>query len=183
MLFAFMGFYLESVVMLSKKLYLIRHAKSDWDTPFRNDWERGLSIRGKKNANSLAKVLAKRNISIDKAYISDAKRTQETYAILKQRREFVKDAQVEASIYEASAESLREHIARLPNSINSLLILGHNPGLEELSNLLLVPGIHNSLFFKFPTSALLILQAEVDSWQAFLEQKPGLRFFWIPHRD
>ncbi|MEM7183210.1 MAG: histidine phosphatase family protein [Spirochaetota bacterium] len=169
--------------MLTKKLYLIRHAKSDWETPFCNDWERGLSARGRKNANSLAKVLAKRNISIDKAYISDSKRTQHTYAILKQKREFVKDAQFESSVYEASAETLWRQIAELPDSANSMLLLGHNPGLEELGNRLLTPGLYHSLFFKFPTSALLLLEAEVDSWQMFLEQRPGLRFFWIPQRD
>lgn len=168
-----------TLVSIMKTLFLIRHSKSEWDEPFSKDHERGLAKRGKKNAESLAKLISKRNIKIEKGYISDSQRTLDTLAILEKEGSFIENIQITNLVYEASKETLLSIIQDTNDQIQSIAILGHNPGLEEFANHLL--GTSN-LFVKFPTSAFLELCLLEDSWRN-IENKPfQLRFFWIPEK-
>lgn len=166
-----------------KTLYLIRHAKSDWDTPFLSDWHRQLSKRGQKNAVSLAKLLKKRNIYIQKALVSDAKRSRATFDILRNHYSFVKKAVHTNGLYESDRKQIEAIISAENDSIESLLVVGHNPGMEDFASFLLSPANHHSPFFKFPTATLAIFAGYAHSWQELILQQAGLRFFWIPNRS
>lgn len=118
---------------MSKHLYLLRHAKSSWKSDAETDRDRPLSARGERDAITMGKWLKKQNIKPTLIVVSPARRTRQTIeqicdiAGLK-----VSEIQYEASLYLADVESLLAVIAKTPVASQNLLLVGHNPGLEEL---------------------------------------------------
>lgn len=166
-----------------KYVYLLRHAKSDWNTPFKTDHERGLAPRGIKSIQLLRKFVRFKKIEIDFAYISDAKRTQETYYRLTKNMNFVKDYQVIHELYDTNSKTYFQLLNNLANSLESLLFVGHNPEIEEVANLLLGNTKSASLFHKFPTCAFLGVSFEASSWVDIKETSKGkLMFFFTPSK-
>ncbi|MCB1179640.1 MAG: histidine phosphatase family protein [Leptospiraceae bacterium] len=167
-----------------KTVCLLRHSKSDWDTPFSTDQERGLSSRGKKNAGELHKLFKKYNFFFDIAYVSGAKRTIETYQTISDKLEVCKSTRVDPLLYEAEPEYYLELLKKTKDSIESILIVGHNPGMEIFANYLIGNDFNSeSLFTKFPTSALCIFNFQTNKWIDIPEKSKGsLYFFWIPDK-
>ena len=148
-------------------LYLLRHAKSSWDDDSVADIDRPLSKRGRKAAKLMARHFLQHEIKPAAVICSSAKRTRET---LKLMAPALDDAPVtlDHRIYEASYQTLLERIVDLPASMPSVLIIGHNPGLERLALFLMAdeghgPGV-SRLQEKFPTGSLAILAADIDAW-------------------
>ena len=163
-----------------KQIFLVRHSKSDWDTPFDRDHNRGLSLRGIKNANSLRKVLKLYGIYPEKAFVSDARRAVETFKILNRRKELLSNFSITPELYDCNPSKYLEIIKNLNNDIKSVLFLGHNPELEAVANIL-IGGAKQNLFQKYSTSSLLSLSFERDEWKYVAEQPNGkINFFWIP---
>lgn len=166
----------------SKSIYLIRHAKSDWEAPFQIDLDRPISERGKKNAKELRNFLHEKKINFDISYISHSKRTLETYSILKKENLF-KEIKISKEVYEASPERLFELVKNTPDEKNSILFLGHNPDLEDFANeLILRKNINSdfSLFQKFTTSAVICLNLKITSWKHIHTEAAKIQFFWTP---
>ena len=164
-----------------KTIYFVRHSKSDWDSPFSTDHERGLSTRGLRNANALRKFLRARGTKIDAALISDARRAQETFQILNKSSLLTKNVNVLSELYDADQEIYLQNIHKLPDVFRSVLFLGHNPELESILNLLL--GIKGTIFTKFSTSALAVLSFETDDWNKIhTEVKGTLSLHWVPSK-
>jgi phosphohistidine phosphatase len=164
-----------------KTIYFVRHAKSDWDSPFSTDHERGLSTRGFRNANSLRKFLRSRGTKIDAAFISDAARSQETFRIVNKSSLLTKNVNILSELYDADQEVFIQNIHKLPDIIHSVLFVGHNPEIESVINLLL--GIKGSIFTKFSTSALAILSFDTNDWNKIhLEIKGTLTLHWVPSK-
>jgi phosphohistidine phosphatase len=166
-----------------KFVYLLRHAKSDWDTPFVHDHERGLSARGKENIQFLRRFLDSKKISIDMAYISDSKRTQETFLKLNKDQEFIKSPIVLPELYEADSQTFYKLMKNTPPTVESLIFLGHNPELEEFANALLGNSNSESFFQKFPTCSLLCLGFDIEFWNELNESHKGkIVFFFTPSK-
>lgn len=166
-----------------KYVYLLRHAKSDWDTPFETDHERGLAPRGIKSIQLLRKFVRFKRLEIDFAYISDAKRTQETYFRLTSKLHFVKYEQVIHELYDTTPKTYFQLLNQISDSLESLLFVGHNPEIEEVANLLLGNTRSNSLFHKFPTCSFLGISFDCKSWVDIKETSKGkLMFFFAPSR-
>src|SRR5690606_1596107 len=120
-----------------KKLLLIRHAKSDWEDPFLDDHERPLSLRGLRDAPLMAQRLVKKNIMPDLIISSDAKRAKTTALITAENLRYPKNKiPFTADLYYASASTLLAVIKNTPPDVETLLLIGHNPGLNDLIELL-----------------------------------------------
>ena len=151
-----------------RTLYLLRHAKSDWPAGV-PDIDRPLAERGRRDAPVAGSVIAGRGRHIDLVLVSPALRTRQTWAVAGPALGMSEgDARIEPAIYEAEPDDLLALIGTVPDDAVSLLLVGHNPGMEEVAARLAGAGDPESLRAireKFPTSAV----AEVawdGSWDA-----------------
>jgi len=163
-----------------KSICLIRHAKSDWDSPYDSDHERGLSNRGIRNANSLRKFLRLHSLEFDVALISDAKRSKDTFRLINKSNSVAKNISTLKELYDADKEVYLQNIHQLPDVMSKVLILGHNPELEMIVSYLM--GLENSIFTKFSTASLVLLNFNTDDWNKIPEIKGTLSMFWSPPR-
>lgn len=116
-----------------KELYLVRHAKSDWSSPASTDFARPLNKRGSKDAKRIGKKIAELNWIPQRIISSTAERATQTCQIIcKHAKIDTNIVEWKAEVYEANVITLLEVIAATPDSIDSLMLLGHNPGLEWL---------------------------------------------------
>lgn len=157
----------NSYFQFVKTLYLVRHAKSSWDNPTLDDFERPLNKRGERDAPRMAKRLKEKRVVLDLLLCSPAERTLST------ARHFAKVLAVPDSLlttdkklYHASSETLLTIIRQLKNSANKVMVVGHNPGLTDFANSLLHEHIVN-----IPTSGMVACTIAVQRWG---EVEPGL---------
>jgi phosphohistidine phosphatase len=147
-----------------RTLHVLRHAKSSWEDETLTDHERPLSPRGIRDAKRIAKHLGTLGAPPDVVLCSSAVRTRQTLDLVKAS---LGDAlvDVEDGLYGASADALLERLHGIPESARSALVIGHNPGLEELVLLLAAPGpLLSEVIAKFPTGALATLALENQTW-------------------
>jgi phosphohistidine phosphatase len=133
------------------ELHLLRHAKSSWDEPELPDQERPLTPRGRKASKKLARYLSDQEIRPDLVVCSSAWRTRET---LERIRSSLGEpvVEIEDRLYGAGSNDLLARLRELPEGVGSALLIGHNPGLQDLA-LQLAPA-EPRLAEKFPTGAL-----------------------------
>jgi phosphohistidine phosphatase len=138
-----------------RTLYLLRHAKSSWDAPSLADHERPLAPRGRRDAKRIAKHLRSRGIQPELVLCSTAVRTRETLDALGL------DAEFEDGLYAAPSGGLLARIRRVPDAVASVMLIGHNPGLQQLALQLASAGDEvEPLREKFPTAALATLAVD-----------------------
>ena len=154
-----------------KKLYLIRHAKSSWDNPVA-DFDRDLNKRGEFDAPLIGKELKKREINPDLIISSPALRAKKTALILAKEIGY-NPSQIlfKDSIYESSLYNLLMIIKELDISLESVMIVGHNPSMTELINKISKFSISN-----LPTCGVVAL--ELDSWSE-IEPYSAKEIFYI----
>lgn len=150
-----------------RQIFLLRHAKSSWDDPALNDFDRPLNNRGRRNARALAAHFRRANIHPSVILCSAARRTRETYDILSPSLEGI-PISFEAELYEAAKHDLLERLRRLHDNLASVLLIGHNPGLERLASAL--SGGQGKatalarLAEKYPTGTLAVLETDIGHW-------------------
>ncbi|GAB6283655.1 MAG: histidine phosphatase family protein [Ignavibacterium sp.] len=161
-----------------KELYLLRHAKSSWDDPSLDDIERPLNNRGKKDAPLISNILAKMKIEPELILSSPSRRTLSTAQIILEELNLSKKILlVDENIYLASANELLDLLKNLDNSLIRVMLVGHNPGLTDLSNFLSNQGIEN-----IPTCGIVGLKAKINSWKAIDEHIFVQEFFEYPKK-
>lgn len=114
------------------QLLLLRHAKSAWDDPTVNDRDRKLNGRGRRAATAMRTALRARGLAPDLVLVSPATRTLETLALLDPWDETPLIEQLD-SLYLAPADRLLEELRLVPETVRSVLLIGHNPGLHDLA--------------------------------------------------
>lgn len=145
-----------------KYLTLVRHAKSSWKDPDLSDFQRPLNKRGQRDLPNLCERLAGFKLYPDRLIYSPAKRTRMTAEGIIHKLSLATDSFLSCPpVYEASAAELLNLISLQANNIQHLMLVGHNPGLQDLGKLLTGEAIPH-----FPTSAVLHLQLTIDDWQA-----------------
>ncbi|MBC7908357.1 MAG: histidine phosphatase family protein [Rhodospirillaceae bacterium] len=150
-----------------RQIFLMRHAKSSWDEPDLDDFERGLNNRGRKSARLMAKYLAKAHIRPAMILCSTAERTRATFAIIEPKLEGV-PVSFENGLYEAAKGDLLDRLHQLDDHLASVMLIGHNPGMERLASCLCAGHGEAKalarLAEKFPTGALAVLETKAPRW-------------------
>ncbi|MGH6913005.1 MAG: SixA phosphatase family protein, partial [Geminicoccales bacterium] len=140
-----------------KALLLLRHAKSSWDEPGLREIDRPLTGRGRKAAARMGRLLAERGLIPDLIVCSPARRARETYDALAPALDADPELRFEDGLYLAEPAGLLRLTQALPDTARTVLLIGHNPGLERFAGRLAGSAAGDSLrrmAAKFPTAAL-----------------------------
>jgi phosphohistidine phosphatase len=166
--------------MTTHTLHLLRHAKSSWDDDSLADHARPLSPRGVRDAKRLGKHVGTVSPPPDLVLCSSAVRTRQTLNLLTSS---LGDAavRVEHGLYGASAGDLLGFLRGLPEPTHSALVIGHNPGIQDLTVDLAAPGpLLDAVRMKFPTCALATLALGDRTWSSVGPGDAELVAFTVP---
>ena len=158
-----------------KRLYLLRHAKAVAVEPGQDDHGRALTVRGMHDAGAMARYLLKNDFTPELMLISTSARTRQTADLV--LREIAAKPEYREALYLAEAGKILGLVQAAPAGVSSLMVVGHNPGLEELATLLAREPVRRKervrrdvLEEKFPTAALAVLDFDIEKWR---EIRPG----------
>ncbi len=165
-----------------KRLILLRHAKSDWPEGV-DDHDRPLSDRGKKAAPLMGVYLERHKLVPDLVLVSTARRAQETWLRICRAIKTPAAVTNTRDVYEAGAAKLLDVVRATDRDIRTLMIVGHNPGLEDLAKRLMKdlggePG--ERLRQKFPTAAMAVLSFDLGDWKDIAVETGSLDRFVTP---
>ncbi len=170
-----------------KTLTLLRHAKSGWDDAVQRDFDRPLNGKGRRAAQAVGRHLKRQGLRFDHVLASPALRVQQTLDEVRGGYGGDLDPAWDRRIYLASASTLLDLVRDLPDADASVLLVGHNPGLEDLV-LLLVPdagpdtggGPRGEVEEKYPTASVAELHFPIDRWSDAAEGGATLARFTRP---
>jgi len=157
-----------------RTLYLLRHAKSSWKDDSLRDFDRPLKGRGQDAAKQIGKRLGEEKPQPELVVCSPAVRTRETADIVLKHAHLKVDLNFDERIYEASLRDLLQVVADVPDGKQVVLMIGHNPGFEELVAFL--SGEHR----RMPTCGLAKIRLEVASWKDVRAGEGTLEWFIAP---
>lgn len=161
-----------------KKILIMRHAKSSWKDSSVNDHERPLKKRGLKDAAEIGKLLKRKELVPDKILSSDAVRAADTATVVAEKCGYKKDIEYTRQLYMAECSAIIDLIHTQPDSVKTLLVVGHNPGMEALVQLF------SRKIESLGTANLAFFQADIKSWKDLtLESKIKLKKFWKPSEE
>ena len=159
----------------TKILLLLRHAKSSWKDESLSDFDRPLNERGKKAAQAIGRYIKKQKIMPDLVLSSPAVRARETTGIITTSAKLTTEIRYDQRIYEADSLRLVHILSQIEDNFCSVLLVGHNPGIEELLGLLTGSSQH------MPTAALAKIRLEgVDDWSEISQAKSILELMIKP---
>ncbi|MDE1153460.1 MAG: histidine phosphatase family protein [Micavibrio sp.] len=165
-----------------KTIYLLRHAHADpAPNAATDDHDRTLSARGEREAENLGAFMKDQKLVPDAMFCSTSTRTRET-ARIAFRQLFGDRAPVatrfDRLFYLAAPESIIEEIETADNRYNTLLVVGHNPGLEDMAELLARAG--GQEIGGFPPCTLAAFTLDIDAWHNFNPRKAKLKTVFMP---
>lgn len=164
-----------------KILYLLRHAKSSWDDPGLDDIDRPLARRGEGAARALARHLKREGVAPALVLCSPARRTRDTLDLVRPGLPEGTEVRIEDRLYGAGSTEMLRMIRRLPDDLPSVMLVGHNPVLQDLALALAASGARlKRLAAKFPTGALAELSFAVDRWSELAAGRAKLTAYVIP---
>ena len=158
-----------------KNVYLIRHAKSNWNDESKSDFERGLNKRGQKAIPTMANALKEKQIIPDLILSSAAKRTKLTAKGLAKEIGYTGEIQYTDTLYMAEPEEVLSLIQNMNDKYDTVFIVGHNPETTELSNIMTNCYIDN-----VPTLGIVAIKLPVSSWKHVVTEEGKLTFFIYP---
>jgi phosphohistidine phosphatase len=142
-----------------KQLFLLRHAKSSWDDSDLLDHDRPLAPRGERALKLIAEHLDREGVTPALVLCSSALRTQETFERIAPSLGEGVVVQIERGLYGASEQRLLERLQAVDDDVESLMLIGHNPGVAQLARSLAGSGRNVAdLRGKYPTGALATLE-------------------------
>lgn len=147
----------------------MRHAKSSWDNAAMSDYERPLNERGLRTAPLMGELIRKKHLQPDLFLSSPAERAKQTAQLVKESAQIKSEIVFNEKIYEASVRQLLEIIGEQPESVKTILLVGHNPGIEGLVKF--ITGELRAM----PTAALAIVDLQIDKWSDTAASKGDLR--------
>jgi phosphohistidine phosphatase len=165
-----------------RRLMLLRHAKSDWPEGV-DDHERPLAKRGRKDSPLIGIYMAKERLRPNLAIVSTARRAKDTWKLARSAFKHDISRRKEARIYDASASAILEIINATEPDVKALLLVGHNPGLQDLAVKLIGKGSPSDLSRlnrKFPTAGLVVIDFDVKRWRDVSDGLGQLERFETP---
>jgi phosphohistidine phosphatase len=166
--------------MSPREVWLLRHAKSSWDDPSLADVDRPLAPRGTRDAARMASHLA----SVDTPRLvlcSAGLRARQTLAAVLPSLDSPLVIAIEPELYTFDADAVIERLRRLDDAERTVLVVGHNPALQEAAARLSADGeLRRRLEAKFPTAALATIEMPEGSWTSLVEGTGTLTSFVVP---
>jgi len=165
------------------RLLLLRHAKAERLRPGERDHDRRLAERGRDEAAKVGAYMSKHGLLPDRALVSTAARTRETWDLAAAAMTQKLPVDFDERIYEASPQTLLQVVKETDRSVRALLMVGHNPGLQELAALLIGTSdvdTRQRLMEAFPTSGLAVIEFALDRWDRLHPQAGRLEHFIDP---
>jgi phosphohistidine phosphatase len=170
-----------------KRLFLLRHAKAQPADGGTEDFDRTLMLSGMQDAGAMARYLRKNDHGVELILCSSAARTVQTAELI--LHELTSEIDYRENLYLAEAAKIVAAVRGAPASVNALMVVGHNPGMEACATLLAREPVrskerarHEALEEKFPTCALAILDFDVGRWRD-MAQGAGKLVDFVRPRD
>jgi phosphohistidine phosphatase len=157
-----------------RTLYLLRHAKSSWKDASLADFERPLKGRGRDAAEQMGRFLATKKVTVGALISSPSVRTRQTIDIVLRHVELGAEPQFDQRIYEASLSALVQVLSEIPDDTKAAMLVGHNPGMEEMLAFLTRESRH------MPTCALAKISIAGSSWKEAQRGAGKLEWFVTP---
>lgn len=165
-----------------KHICLLRHAKAKREAA--SDFERPLSKRGRKDAKAMGEWLAASPFAPQFALCSPAARTQQTLERVRKSCALVDEPRLLQSLYGAVPSTFLARMRAAPASIDTLLVIGHNPGIANCAARLASPesdqATLEAMQAKFPAAAVAVFSADIDSWRELQWSGARLLHFMRP---
>ena len=159
-----------------KRLVLLRHAKSSWKDSTLPDHDRPLGKRGERDAPFMAKIVEQKKIKIDRVITSTAVRAVMTAKEFSKRLDLPKDRiDRRRELYLAEMNDLMREINSISEVLNTVMLVGHNPGFTWLANYLANEAIEN-----IPTCGIAAIEFQVNTWAEIAGGTGDLLFFEYP---
>lgn len=159
-----------------RRLSLLRHAKSSWKDTGLDDFDRPLNSRGKHDAPMMGRRLLERGARPSLIITSPAKRARSTAKKIANSLNYPQEfLQSDKDLYLAGPEQILAVIARQDDQFHDIMVVGHNPGLTELASRLSGRYIDN-----VPTTGVVCLETEAESWTELAESRCNLLYFDYP---
>lgn len=162
-----------------KQLLLVRHAKSDWNSEAKSDFDRPLNKRGERDAPEMAERFLNKHIipqlivsSPALRAITTAKYFAEAFGIDK------KEIKTEVSIYESTANTLLKTINRLDNNVDFVALFGHNPGMTNLAI-----NLCDTEVYDLPTCGAILIEFPFDDWKLISKDTGIQKLYDFPKND
>lgn len=173
-------------MVFMKTVLLLRHAKSDWSHKGLSDKERPLAKRGIKAAPKMGKYIAKHNLVPDLIVCSPARRAQQTCELAVSKMNALPRIVTNDALYDFSGEgAYLDAIRSAPDSASTVMLVGHNPTIYYLAQMLAGAGDLNlraDMTAKFPTAALAVIDFHVERWKN-IEPSTGVLADYIKPRE
>ena len=160
-----------------KRLILLRHAKSSWSEDGLPDFERPLSSRGERDAPRMGTRLLERSIQPDLVLSSPARRARRTATLVAQALDYLDDRiRLDARLYLATPMEILAVVAEQADAVDDLLVVGHNPGLTELTNVLM-PELELA---NLPTAGTVAIDCATEHWAEIRNVQRTLVYYDYP---
>jgi phosphohistidine phosphatase len=158
-----------------KTLLLLRHAKSSWKDADLDDHDRPLNKRGKRDAPRMGQLLAEEKLLPELIVCSTARRARKTAEHVIHASGYRGETRMTADLYDATGSQLRQFVESLPDAASRVLLIGHNPGLEEL-----LEGLIGQ-YVPLSTAALAHVELQGQTWHDLAADSPArLIKVWQP---
>ena len=159
-----------------KTLLILRHAKSSWKDSSLADHDRPLNKRGKRDAPRMGQLLRQEDLLPELIISSSAKRARTTAEHVAEESGYEGELSFSRDLYAFDAEAYLETINGIPDEYNCVMLVGHNPGMEELIEIL------TDEYQRFPTAALAQIELPIESWRQVNDDDAGGRLvnLWRP---
>ncbi len=161
--------------MTMKELLVMRHAKSDWNNARLSDHDRPLNNRGKADAPRMGQLLHRLDLTPELIISSTAERAMTTAELVALHSNYEQDIQWTRDFYHAEPETYIETLHDLDDKYGRVMVVGHNPGMAELVDLLTDESVH------FTTANIAHISLPIDNWADCTEEMQGtLLNLWRP---
>ncbi|MEQ1905231.1 MAG: histidine phosphatase family protein [Pirellulaceae bacterium] len=153
-----------------KTILFMRHAKSDWGQADLSDHDRPLNERGRRVAPAMGQYLCQHNLVPEMVIVSTARRAQETLELMLPHWPTQPKAISQRGLYMATGRAFYLAIADVPNQVQHVMVIGHNPGMTALA------GMFDRTSTHFPTAAVLYLRSLKADWAEIAESTTNSEF-------
>ena len=160
-----------------KTLFLLRHAKSSWKEAELSDFDRPLNERGRRAAPFMGRLLRERGFAPELIISSTAKRARKTARLLTEGAQYEVPVIFDDRIYEASSSTLLYVAGGVDNAISSLMLIGHNPGMEGAIRVL------TGQIEPMPTTAVAIIDLDIENWKEIAADHGSLKAIFRPRDE